>query len=125
MDIILLDYKVAQVKVIFRTPPQLQALIFTEDKMPEYLAYVEWFNITQQQARHDEYHTLYRLKRDLQNGDRLAQIVPLANIRRSIQLMPHFGKKKPEDWNSSNVLDKCSSFYLNRYSDRHAFYTIM
>ena len=112
-----------QVKVIFRTSPKLQQMLRTANKVPPpYLAYVEWFTPLQQPA--NARHKLFQIRRYIRNGTRWASIIPLHNIRRSIQLIPRYGKSKPAEWNSKNVLDMCNSFYVNSYSDRHAYYTI-
>ena len=54
-------------------------------------------------------------------GGILASIIPLANIRRSIHLLPSFGAVAPHDWNSSNVLDLCPTFFANPFTDRHLY----
>lgn len=117
-------YRIAQVKVIFKLPKAVQALLRTRRrKCPEYLAYVEWF--TNFERRRQTGHNFFEVRRQVQGQDRLAAVIPLANIRRSVALMPKFGRKKPADWTSGNVLDKCPSFYVNNYSDRHAYYTVV
>ena len=123
MDIILLDYKVAQVKVIFRTPPQLQALIFTEDKMPEYLAYVEWFSSFKESP--EDNHLFYEIHKVTFKNKPVASIIPLYNIVRSVHLFPKFPTPLSEEWTSSNVLDNCDTFYVNSFSDRHASHTLV
>lgn len=90
--------------------------------MPKYLAYVEWFTNFDQQLQMG--HRLPRIQRVLQNQQRVASLIPLANIRRSVHLIPDFGNKCLSHWTSATVLDLCRRFYLNLFSDRHAFYTM-
>ena len=54
-------------------------------------------------------------------GDWICSIVPVGNIRRSVHLIPKFGPVAPAEWTSSNVLDRCDTFFLNAYSDRQIF----
>ena len=52
------------------------------------------------------------------HGDRLASIIPVKNIARSVHLFSKFGSVASCTWTSSNVLELCSTFYVNPYSDR-------
>ena len=104
------DYQVAQVRVIFALP----------DNPNERLAYVEWFGKFSAPVPH---HGMLKLNRQLSNNtDRIVSIVPISSIRRSVHLFPKFGLKVPEDWTSANVLEKCTTFYLNQFSDRNLYY---
>lgn len=67
---------------------------------------------------------LYKVKQVIRDGDRLASIIPLQSIRRSVYLLPSFGNAVPKAWTSGNVLDKCATFYVDSFSDRHAYHTI-
>lgn len=110
-------------RLIFSIPNQAIPKIFTPDAPPaQYLAYVEWFSAF---TRPHAHHGLHQVKRSYQNGDRLASVIPLKNIRRSVHLFPRFGKKKPSHWTSHNVLDLCDTFLVNIFSDRHAFHTMI
>ncbi|KAI0336980.1 hypothetical protein BDW22DRAFT_1340702 [Trametopsis cervina] len=117
-------YCIAQVKVIFSIPPHLITRLFPSEKPPpRYLAYVEWFTSFDHEPC--SHHLLYRVKRLQNNGQRLASIIPLQNIRRSVHLYPSFGTVVPREWTSSNVLDQCSYFFVNSFSDRQAYYTMI
>jgi hypothetical protein len=67
---------------------------------------------------------MYKVNRSTKGGDRLASIIPVANIRRSVHLLPKFGPVAPADWKSSNVLEKCPNFFVNSMTDRHIYATL-
>ncbi|KAH7904086.1 hypothetical protein BJ138DRAFT_1019618, partial [Hygrophoropsis aurantiaca] len=56
--------------------------------------------------------------------ERQVSVVPVASLRRSIHLIPKFGPIAPREWTSSNVLEQCSTFFVNCFTDRHAYLTI-
>ncbi|KAJ7870322.1 hypothetical protein B0H14DRAFT_3083895 [Mycena olivaceomarginata] len=115
-------YRVAQVRVVFSIPTHTHNTLFSSGiTPPKHLAYVEWFSPF---TSHPEpHHLLYKIRRSLKNGARLATIVPVDNIRRSVHLLPKFGPVAPQEWTSSNVLDLCSTFFVNSLSDRHIYTT--
>ena len=98
------------------------ALFPQEPFPPRHLAYVEWF--TDFANAPNAIHGLYKVKRELQDGVRLSSIIPVKSIRRTVQLFPVFGPVAPQDWTSSNVLELCPAFHVDRYLDRHSFVTI-
>lgn len=111
-------------RAIFSIPKKVIPLLFRADRQPpHYLAYVEWF--TPFKRTPHPHSLLHQVKRSYHNGDRLASVIPLQNIRRSAHLFPWFGKKKPSAWTSNNVLDLCDTFLLNIFSDCHAFHTMI
>ncbi|KAJ6555889.1 hypothetical protein B0H19DRAFT_947317, partial [Mycena capillaripes] len=44
---------------------------------------------------------------------------------RSIHLLPKFGPVAPQDWKSSNVLEKCKLFFANPLTDRHVYHSAL
>ncbi|KAJ6605728.1 hypothetical protein B0H10DRAFT_2311298 [Mycena sp. CBHHK59/15] len=115
-------YRVAQVRVIFSLrPSDIQILFLPGIHPPKYLAYVEWFTpFTQPEPD----HLMYKVTRHLEDGDRLASIIPVTNIRRSVHLLPKFGPVAPPEWKSSTVLDDCKYFFVNSMTDRHIYTTL-
>jgi hypothetical protein len=98
------------VRVIFTLPGN-------ED---EHLAYVEWFT---KFLEPDPNHGMLKINRVFANGtDRIVSIVPVSSITRSVHLFPKFGPNVPEHWTSANVLEKCATFFLNPFTDRHMYY---
>ncbi|KAJ7100980.1 hypothetical protein B0H15DRAFT_770315 [Mycena belliarum] len=116
-------YRIAQVRVVFSLPPRLANTILAPTvTVPSHLAYVEWFS--QFKPEPERYHSMYKVTRAVKNGDRLASIIPVPNIRRSAHLLPKFGPVAPLEWKSHNVLDKCPVFFANPWTDRHMYSTL-
>ncbi|KIK78883.1 hypothetical protein PAXRUDRAFT_36551 [Paxillus rubicundulus Ve08.2h10] len=101
-----------QVWVIFTIPPTARNLMFGVTEVPLHLAYIEWFSPFP--ASPECNHGMYKI----------SHIVPVSNIWCLIHLIPKFGAIAPHDWTSSNVLECCSTSYVNCFSDHHAYSTI-
>ncbi|KAL1717167.1 hypothetical protein EV715DRAFT_203825 [Schizophyllum commune] len=114
--------RVGRVRAVFSIPEAARASLFHPGvECPEHLAYVEWY--TPFSARPERDHRLYKVNKCLTDGGKrmLASIVPLDHIRRSIHLIPKFGRSAPAEWTSSNVLDRCDTFYANPFTDKHLY----
>ncbi|KAI0764439.1 hypothetical protein BC629DRAFT_1583834 [Irpex lacteus] len=111
--------------VIFALPARATAQLFVPGTLPpRYLAYVEWF--TPFPRAPQPHHSLYRIKRALlPDGQPLASVIPLHNIQRSIQLFPSFGPVCSRVYSSENVLDLCPAFFVNSFTDRHSYHTVI
>lgn len=114
-------YRVGQVRVVFTLPDRILRHFPQECQaaLSQHLAYVEWF--TTFPSKPELNHQLYKLKRSFTHGDRLASIVPVKNIARSIHLFPKFGQVAPRAWTWNNVLEKCSTFFVNSFSDSNMY----
>lgn len=104
-----------QIRVLFSLPAD-------EAGVPsERLAYVEWFS---EFTLPESDHGMHKVKRSVQDGERVASVVPISFIRRSVHLFPKFGREIPEGWTSNNVLERCSTFYLNPFVDRNMYFML-
>ena len=127
LAILLIDavtgFRIVQVRVVFTLPQKIITQLFPPHRVPpRYLAYVEWF--TPFTANPEPHHRMYKISRTLRGGQRIASIIPIHGMRRSVHLLPKSGPSAPHDWTSANVLEKCNTFFVNSLSDRHAYITI-
>ncbi|KAI0062770.1 hypothetical protein BV25DRAFT_1772889, partial [Artomyces pyxidatus] len=65
------------------------------------LAYIEWFSPFAAAPERD--HLMYKITRSMRNGRRMAAVIPVSSIERSVQLFPRFGACAPREWTSFNV----------------------
>jgi hypothetical protein len=117
-------YGVVRVKVIFCIPERFHAHLFNpEIDVPDHLAYVEWYSPLDTQ---DPNHKMFKISplKD-SDGARICSVIPLTDVERSVHLIPRFGPVAPVNWMSSNVLDECTNFLLNDFTDRQLFKQIM
>jgi hypothetical protein len=116
-------YQIAQVRVVFMLPSHLVKQILPLHIQPlKYLVYVEWFSMFKPQP--ERHHLMYKVSHVIKNGDRLASIILVGNIRHSVYLLPKFGPVAPPEWKSHNVLDKCPVFFANPWMDCHMYATL-
>jgi hypothetical protein len=88
-----------------------------------YLAYVEWFSALT--AVPDPKHQMYKVTRSTQNGRRCASVIRADTILGSVHLFPRFGARTPRELNSSTVLDKYNTFYVNPFADIDTYLRFM
>ncbi|THU99296.1 hypothetical protein K435DRAFT_659351 [Dendrothele bispora CBS 962.96] len=87
------------------------------------LQYVEWFsNFTRAP---DAASGLYCVKKQLNSdGTPSAAVVPVSAIKRSIHLFPKWGGPVPVNWTCENVIDECTTFYMNPFLDLRTYCNI-
>ena len=120
----LIGYCVGQVRCVFMLPSRAHKAWFSPDmEIPEHLAYVEWF--TPFASLHPgRDHRVYKVSRSIKQGKQQASVIPVALVRQSVHLIPVFGPLAPPEWKSSSVLDLCSNFFVNPFSDCFSYSTL-
>ena len=58
-------------------------------------------------------------------GNQQASVILISLIRQSVHLIPGFGCIAPSSWKSSNVLDLAPYFYVNPFSNRFPYSTLL
>ena len=118
------EHCIARVKVIFALSSSvIKATFGAHIQIPKYLAYVEWYSSFNNSP--GDNHMLYKVQKVTYQNKPVASIIPLYNIVRSVHLFPKFPASIPEHWSTTNILDECDIFYVNSFSDRYAFHTIV
>ena len=111
---------VAQIQVVFCISHEAAHHLFPHTiNVPKHLAYVEWFTLFW--AMPDANYSLNKILRSMMGNSRMSSIVPIHNIVQSIHLIPLVGKNILREWHSSTILNNCSSFLLNSFSDIHTY----
>lgn len=115
--------QIAQVWVVFKIPDYVINRVFPSGDVtpPKHLAYVKWF--TPLPATPDPTNHMYKVSRLFHNGKQHASIIPVEMILCSVHLFPRFGPNTPQDWDSSTILDKCQSFYINPFRSINSYLT--
>ncbi|KAJ3765994.1 hypothetical protein FB446DRAFT_654443 [Lentinula raphanica] len=118
--------RAARLRVIFRLPTTVHdsgALVKAPANWPrEHLAYVTWYS--RFKAFPDTASGMYKVEPAIgSNGVPQGAIIPLSDIRQNCMLVP---SKTTWDkhWNSDNILDKCSSFFVNNLQTKYTYQTI-
>ena len=116
-----LGYHIGRIRVVFSLPTRSLSIMFVDGaEIPQHLAYVEWYSPLPDGPESN--HLLYKVSPLKEpDGTHVCSIIPLANIRHSVHLFPKFGAFAPQEWNSSNVLDLCKTFFVNDFTDRHMY----
>ena len=85
------------------------------------MVYIEWYTAF---TKDPNLHTLLFKVSPLKerDGGRICSIIPLANIQRSVHLIPKFGAVAPQEWTSSTVLNLANTFYVNSFIDMNLYH---
>lgn len=124
--ITVLGCRVGRLRVIFRLPTTVVSAGFPTQAPQgwpkEVLAYVTWY--TRFPNTPDDATLMYRIEPavDSMNVPQ-GSVVFLSDIRQSCMLVP---SKSTWDssWSSVNILDKCSSFFVNNLQSKYSYQTI-
>ncbi|KAJ3819833.1 hypothetical protein F5880DRAFT_1489061, partial [Lentinula raphanica] len=118
--------RAARLRVIFRLPQMINDsgfLVNTPTYWPkEHLAYVTWYSRFKPSP--DKATGMYKVEPAIDsNGVPQGAVIPLSNIRQNCMLVPS-RTSWDKDWDSDNILDKCSSFFVNNLQTKYAYQTI-
>jgi hypothetical protein len=103
--ILVLGLFAARVRTIFALPVEY-------GRFPVPLAYVEWYRPLTQ---FDTDLGMYKIAPASHHGRKRASIIPVTHISRSCHLVPRFPHSIDHTLTTDDVLDRCTSFYLNCY----------
>ena len=68
---------------------------------------------------------MYLLKRARRSdGSIIGDVVPLAQLRTLVDLVPCFGKEASRQLAKETILDYSSEFWLNKYLEKELFYAL-
>ena len=113
----MIGLRVGQVRLIFALPDYLRGR-----DLPKYHACIEWFNAFRAPGPDSQ---LFSVTRSHRNNAPVTEILPLDFIVSSCYLTPRFGTTyHPARWSSSDVLQECKSFTLNKYISLALFYNL-
>jgi len=116
-------YRVAQLRNIFSLPSRATPFLFQGHvDVPKHLAYVEWFSEFRPNA--EAHHLMYKVTHSIKDGKRDSAVIRVSDIERSVALIPKFGPVAPREWTSANVLEECTTFYVNPFTDRHTYISL-
>ena len=114
-------YRIGRVRVVFSLPERSLPTLFPIGKeVPKHLVYVEWYTAFTEDPDPDCHLFKISPMKD-RDGGRVCSIIPLANLRRSVHLIPKFGAVAPQEWTSSTVLDLANVFFVNSFTDNHLY----
>ncbi|KAI9447518.1 hypothetical protein H4582DRAFT_1802158, partial [Lactarius indigo] len=84
------------------------------------LVYVEWYTAFTKVPEPNSHLFKISPMKD-RGGGRVCSIIPLANIWRSVHLIPKFRAIAPQEWTSNTVLDLANVFFVNSFMDGHLY----
>ncbi|KAJ3834431.1 hypothetical protein F5878DRAFT_544828 [Lentinula raphanica] len=117
----------ARLRVIFQLPSEVYNNGRPSKAPPnwpkEHLAYITWY--TRFKSSPDSSTGMYKVEPAFDsNGMPQGAIIPLSNIRQSCMLVPSTKTSWDKNWNSDNILDECSSFFVNNLQTKYTYQTI-
>jgi hypothetical protein len=87
------------------------------------LVYIEWYSQLKPVA--EPTHNMYSIRKVFgTDGKPTGSIIDLASICQSCMLFPNFEAAVDTSWTSDNVLDSCSSFFINNWHSTYSYKTI-
>ncbi|KIY47604.1 hypothetical protein FISHEDRAFT_59569 [Fistulina hepatica ATCC 64428] len=119
-------HRIGHVKAIFALPNRICVQGYWMDAPAQWprtpLAYVEWYNMDGPHSLHN----MYKVDKPhlSSSGCALAAVIELETIWESCMLIPRFHGPVDAEWTSENVLDHCSSFWLNNWQHKCTYSTM-
>ncbi|KAH9174837.1 hypothetical protein EDB89DRAFT_2113547 [Lactarius sanguifluus] len=128
-------HHIGQLQLIFQAV--LSQAFMPSPSADLFLSYIQWFDIVRQpnpvtpvpsNQRGVYPHSstgMYLLKRAWQNdGAIMGDVVPLAQLRALVNLVPWFGEEADKRLTKEMALEYSSEFWLNKYFDKELFYAL-
>ncbi|KAI0037300.1 hypothetical protein FA95DRAFT_1507106, partial [Auriscalpium vulgare] len=117
--------RVGRIRVIFCIPPDIELAFRKAHGLLQpigTLVYIEWFTRFDGKDINTNMYPISKLS-DRSTGPR-ASVLSVSALRRGVQLVPKFDHRANRTWTAQNVLDKCDSFFVNNFTDHHAYQSI-
>lgn len=121
--------KVMQIRLIF-TPvlPSLSGHVFLYGEFFKFShLHQETINGSKvfKPAPHIDMFLVERHNRSGGNRIRMGDIVRLTDVREVVELVPRYGQRMDDRFNSNTSLELADSFYLNNFADKETFHAIL
>ncbi|KAG8909167.1 hypothetical protein FRC02_007964 [Tulasnella sp. 418] len=121
--------RVAQVRVLFKLPNDICQRYFGSNPAhwPGHLAYIEWFSHMKSSPERDHGMFLVEQTEAARRLETNAAIIDISAITRSCHLIPQFFLDQPvrqspaAEWTSQNVLEKCTTFFVNNWLNHQSY----
>ncbi|KAG1768243.1 hypothetical protein EV702DRAFT_979542, partial [Suillus placidus] len=88
----------------------------------QFVAYVQCFDIPNERDPTTQLHILKRAKRS--NGIQMGDIIPVSQLRVSVNLIPHFGAAADKHLTPYDSMEHATEFWLNLFWDKNTFFTL-
>jgi hypothetical protein len=111
-------HTIAQIRLILRPIGKSGTQWSWKDR---FLTYVHRFDISDRDPA-TRLHLLKRAKRS--NGTRIGDIIPVAQLRAPVNVVPRFGASADNRLTPYNSMEHASEFWLNMYWDKNTFFTL-
>lgn len=112
-------HSIAQIRLIMRPVGKRHARWAWTD---QFVAYVQRFDISNERDPTTQLHILKRAKRS--NGIRMGDIIPVSQLRASVNLIPRFCAAADKRLTPYNSMEHATEFWLNLFWDKNIFFAL-